>query len=220
MCRTQQAQLCAQSLGVSAFPSFGVSEFRLFRVLAFSSFGFSEFWRFRVLAFPKFWRFRILAFSIFGFSEFRLFRSFGVFEFWRFLFSANFDKCNGVSNTTALHVINMPYFLDETTFHELSIGLNCQRSPHARISTPPKSRVKVSAIVHMLSEWSTSIQIKPNWSSPWNYMLFHEIIWISNVKYHEYSYMKLVWFRSFVETIMVSTRVRNSTNFKTNFKFP
>ena len=129
MCRTQQAQLCAQSLGVSAFPSFGVSEFRLFRVLAFSSFGFSEFWRFRVSAFPKFWRFRILAFSIFGFSEFRLFRSFGVFEFWRFLFSANFDKCNGVSNTTALHVINMPYFLDETTFHELSIGLNCQRSP-------------------------------------------------------------------------------------------
>ena len=126
-------------------------------------------------------------------------------------------QCNGVSNTTALHVINMPYFLDETTFHELSIGLNCQRSPHARISTPPKSRVKVSAIVHMLSEWSTSIQIKPNWSSPWNYMLFHEIIWISNVKYHEYSYMKLVWFRSFVETIMVSTRVRNSTNFKTNF---
>ena len=141
MCRTQQAQLCAQSLGVSAFPSFGVSEFRLFRVLAFSSFGFSEFWRFRVSAFPSF-----------GVFEFRLFRSFGVFEFWRFLFSANFDKCNGVSNTTALHVINMPYFLDETTFHELSIGLNCQRSPHARISTPPKSRVKVSAIVHMLSE--------------------------------------------------------------------
>ena len=107
-CVVHSRHSCARSLW----------EFRLFRVLAFPSFGFSEFWRFRVSAFPSF-----------GVFEFRLFRSFGVFEFWRFLFSANFDKCNGVSNTTALHVINMPYFLDETTFHELSIGLNCQRSP-------------------------------------------------------------------------------------------
>ena len=118
MCRTQQAQLCAQSLGVSAFPSFGVSEFRLFGGFAFWCLGV---WDFRGFVF--------LSFFLFGFFLFGVFRSFGVFEFWRFLFSANFDKCNGVSNTTALHVINMPYFLDETTFHELSIGLNCQRSP-------------------------------------------------------------------------------------------